>query len=481
MSETKINIFQNDLNNQIGSHTELIYATTQGKKAIVNSLMNKGVDASQNDTLIQLSDKINNISVDNSKETLLGFLLTEASSSNETSLGISPFFPCKLPNGFLAIYSAGKIYVGTVSGNYTDIASFISNAQMSINVTTPSATSYAYINCSNDGKTILSYAFDEAGTIDLYDVNYETSQITFIKSITGFLNYRSQARIAITNDRSLICYYENWDTKTYLIKVDDTSVKSESLAVNASSTNTKIVFDEDSNTLFFIKNDSIEKFTYSVSEQQITFSKVYKTPISNYYFDVDKFNKLLIRYKQPTTVDGGSVLSYEISVANLLGESLEFSTVNVTVGKIISTIYFSPTLSNVSKLEDGTFNIKFYIPDVELSYNSQTNSLTVINSGLTIIQNNFGNYNTTYTSTPMLIIFNNESSKRVCFCPNIGTDSGSSYKPGSMITITTTTTDKKVVGFCRYINDVQAYYLRDTYSIEDINSGKFDVSTVIKP
>ena len=72
MSETKINIFQNDLNNQIGSHTELIYATTQGKKAIVNSLMNKGVDASQNDTLIQLSDKINNISVDNSKETLLG-------------------------------------------------------------------------------------------------------------------------------------------------------------------------------------------------------------------------------------------------------------------------------------------------------------------------------------------------------------------------------------------------------------------------
>ena len=57
-----------------GALAELEYATSQGKNAIATALINKGVQSTAADTLIQMADKVNNLDVNTTTENIVGCL-----------------------------------------------------------------------------------------------------------------------------------------------------------------------------------------------------------------------------------------------------------------------------------------------------------------------------------------------------------------------------------------------------------------------
>lgn len=63
MSETLINTNQNQLNTETGSFIELIKSTQQGKEAITTALVNKGINATSDQTLTSMAGAIDNLVV----------------------------------------------------------------------------------------------------------------------------------------------------------------------------------------------------------------------------------------------------------------------------------------------------------------------------------------------------------------------------------------------------------------------------------
>ena len=63
MAETLINVNQNQLNTETGSFVELIKSTQEGKEAITTALVNKGIDATSDQTLTSMAGGINQLLV----------------------------------------------------------------------------------------------------------------------------------------------------------------------------------------------------------------------------------------------------------------------------------------------------------------------------------------------------------------------------------------------------------------------------------
>lgn len=492
--------------NQAGALAELSLATSIGKNLLAQRLTEKGVEnITPNNTLIEMADAVDTLQTTESAQSLKDSIVTNVQNDvHAEALSLQPFSACRLPNAYTAIYAVNKIYVSKAFGEYNSISDVLNNAEMSISVHTPGNLTrrQAYITCSRDGKTIITHAFDTAGTVDIYDVDYTTKQLTYVKSIIGVTLYENTCHMAIKNDRSLIAWYKSWDTDTFIAKVDDLTVISDSLTANASGQGSTLAFDEDTDTLYIYATygDSIYLHTvnYTYTGDAITFTKTaYRLPYSwaRQSYELDKNSLLLFSYPsvnkedcidlQSSDDDGKLYGVYKVKaqVADIKKSVLEFieTTFYLYTFYSISSTYASanrhrPIIACITTTDNDTYAIQFLYPACTVTFTKSTSKLSstqIFNKEIEA-QYVWGN---TDNPTPFIGLgINLNNSFWVSSMSSDGQDF-SSYSEYRCISQITQTPDKKLIGFKRTINDQTAYYVRQNFLQADIKSGKFDLTT----
>lgn len=491
--------------NQAGALAELSLATSIGKNLLAQRLNEKGVEnITPNSTLVEMADAVDKLQTTESMQLLKDNIITNVQNSvyaNELSL--QPFSACRLPNAYTAIYAVNKIYVSKTFGEYNSISDVLNNAEMSISVHTPGnlTRDQAYITCSRDGKTLITHAFDTAGTVDIYDVDYTTKQLTYVKSITGVTLYENTCHMAIKNDRSLIAWYKSWDTGTFIAKVDDLNVISDSLTANAHGRGSTLAFDEDTDTLYiyatYSDNIYLHTVNYTYTGNAITFTKTaYRLPYSSasQSYELDKNSLLLFSYPrvektdcidQQSSSDGKIYGTYRVKaqVADIKKSVLEFIETTFYLYTFYSTnaTYASanrhrPIITSITTTDNDTYTIKFLYPACTVTFTKSTSKIlnTQIFNKEIEAQDVWGNND---SPTPFIGLgVNLNNSFWVSSMSSDGQDF-SSYSRYRYISQITQTPDKKLIGFKRTINDQTAYYIRQDFLQADIKSGKFDLTT----
>ena len=491
--------------NSTGALAELSLATSIGKNLLSQRLNEKGVEnITPNSTLVEMADAVDKLQTTESMQLLKDNIITNVqNNAYANELSLQPFSACRLPNAYTAIYAVDKIYVVKTFGEYNSISDVLNNAEMSISVHTPGSLSrdLAYITCSRDGKTIITHAFDTAGTVDIYDVDYTTKQLTYVKSITGVTLYRNTCHMAIKNDRSLIAWYKSWDTGTFIAKVDDLTVISDSLTANASSQGSTLAFDEDTDTLYIYAkySDSIYLHTvnYTYTGDAITFTKTaYRLPYSDasQSYELDKNSLLLFSYPrvektdcidQQSSSDGIMYGTFRVKaqVADIKKSPLEFVETTFYLYTFYNTnnTYASanrhrPIIACITTTDNDTYTIKFLYPACTVTFTKSTSKISstqIFNKEIEA-QDVWGN-----TDNPAPFIglgVNLNNSFWVSSMSSDGQDF-SYYSQYRYISQITQTPDKKLIGFKRTINDQTAYYIRQYFLQADIKSGRFDLTT----
>lgn len=491
--------------NQAGALAELSLATSIGKNLLAQRLNEKGVqNITPNNTLIEMADAVDKLQTTESAQLLKDNIITNVQNDvYANTLSLQPFSACRLPNAYTAIYAVDKIYISKTFGEYNSISDVLNNAEMSISVHTPGSLTRdrAYITCSRDGKTIITHAFDTAGTVDIYDVDYATKQLTYVKSITGVTLYNNTCHMAIKNDRSLIAWYKSWDSGTFIAKVDDLTVISDSLNANASGQGSTLAFDEDTDTLYIYAkySDSIYLHTvnYTYTGDAITFTKTaFRLPYSSasQSYELDKNSLLLFSYPrvektdcidQQSSSDGRMYGTFRVKaqVADIKKSILEFVettfylyTFYNTSGTYASANRHRPIIACITTTDNDTYAIQFLYPACTVTFTKSTSKLSstqIFNKEIEA-QDVWGNMD---NPTPFIGLgVNLSSSFWVSSMSSDGQDF-SSYSQYRYISQITQTPDKKLIGFKRTINDQTAYYIRQYFLQADIESGKFDLTT----
>ena len=254
---------------QNGALAELESAVSLGKRELAQRLQEKGSEgASAGETLIQLADRLNNLAIDGEKNNLLGQIVMLGESESIPSTR-KPFNFRFLKNGYVAIAAGANLYL-VPPGKYDSLEEMISAAVAQ--TAFQSTGAYTYIGRSQDGNTLICVAGNY--TYEIYDVNYDTPALTFIKSISGvYANEFSQhPGLAISNDRTLCTgQIVSYNANLYLFKTDDTAVQVQIDAGLSSSKKIRdVMFDEEANRVFFAGNVGLYAYDYSVTEGAIT-------------------------------------------------------------------------------------------------------------------------------------------------------------------------------------------------------------------
>lgn len=491
--------------NQAGALAELSLATSIGKNLLAQRLNEKGVEnITPNSTLVEMADAVDKLQTTESVQLLKDNIITNVQNDvYANTLSLQPFSACRLPNAYTAIYAVDKIYVSKTFGEYNSISDVLNNAEMSISVHTPGSLTRdrAYITCSRDGKTIITHAFDDAGTVDIYDVNYTTKQLTYVKSITGVTLYNNTCHMAIKNDRSLIAWYKSWSEGTFIAKVDDLNVISDSLNANASGQGSALAFDEDADTLYVYAKYSTDIYlhtiNYTYTGDAITFTKTaYRLPYSSasQSYELDKNSLLLFSYPsvkkedcidQDNSSDGRIYGVYKVraQIANIKKSIIEFIettfylyTFYNTSGTYSSANRHRPIIASITTTDNDTYTIKFLYPACTITFTKSTSKIlnTQIFNKEIEAQDVWGN---TDNPTPFIGLGVNLNNSFWASSMSSDGQDFSSYSQYRYISQITQTPDKKLIGFKRTINDQTAYYIRQYFLQADIKSGKFDLIT----
>ena len=495
--------------NQAGALAELSLATSIGKNLLAQRLNEKGVEnITPNSTLVEMADAVNDLQTTDSSTLLKDRIVTGVvGSSYASDIGYNPFSACQLPNEYSAIQKAGKIYICKLySSNYKTIDDMLSNAVMSIDMHTPStSTDCAYITASKDGKTLITHAFDDAGTVDIYNVDYTTNTLTFVKSITGITLYRSQCYMAIKNDRSLLAWWKEWDKGSYIVKVDDTSIISPSLEITASSDGSTFAFDEDANVLYVHDNSStsnenkLYKINYTYDGSSITFTKTYTLLPSASAYIFDKSSLLLFGFStmwksdavdwhtSSTDGDGSGVFKVPVNIIDVTNDVPSTATTYFYIYAKQSTSHSyntidtnRPIIASITTVDNDTYSIKFTFPWCNIMYVKSTAKITNQQEYTAVITQMATPSSSSTTTAPICIGINKDTTFWVStiIYPY-------SWKNGyRYINQVTQTADNKVVGLKRVINNLPTYYVHTNdqdslngYRTADVKAGKFDLTT----
>lgn len=133
-----------------GALTELEYATSQGKNAIAAALNNKGVATTASETLIQMADKVNGLSVDTKAERITG---TAIAAASYTSIANTACYVFESSQKLLTV-RGDTVYL-TPAGSYTNKNDIIQNAAATATITAISSSDGVCIVASKDDSKIL--------------------------------------------------------------------------------------------------------------------------------------------------------------------------------------------------------------------------------------------------------------------------------------------------------------------------------------
>lgn len=305
--------------NSTGALAELSLATSIGKNLLAQRLNEKGVENIRpNSTLVEMADAINDLVVQDSTKFYTGYASDIKSAREFGVIGditVSQVFSIAiLPKGKRLIFLDGSLYA-IPDGTYTTIkdaldhAVAVSEIQHKDEWTTYFNTKSSYdgvgIGFSNDGNTAsIVYDYDSSTQImsaDMYDINWESKTISFLKSITwkisSYADYTSET-IAISNDRKYIIgtYYSN---STLVFKNVDTNVQNTVNVPRSSNASTKSYFfdpNNEENTFYVVALGYLYKSGFSDSGTAITLNnlaQVYTTAnvsVPGYYaYDINKW------------------------------------------------------------------------------------------------------------------------------------------------------------------------------------------------
>lgn len=481
--------------NQAGAMAELSLATSIGKNLLAQRLNEKGVqNITPNNTLIEMADAVDKLQTTEDASLLKNRLILNANITNKDTAGLSPFSFCRLHDDYVAVQAAGKIYVYEKSG-YSSIAEALAGATMVADIKNK-PSSLAYITSSQDGKTLLTRAFDTDGTIDIYNVDYANKQITYVKSISGFTMYSNNAMLAIKNDRSLIAYIDNYPY-VKICSVDDTS-KYVAVLANVTGRHTEFAFSEQEDMLYLYTsygNHSLYRITYTIGDT-ISATYTYETlsyTNSNDMFYLDKCALLIFKYSGSVDLidqigdDYGSssiqtaVYKQGIFVSSVRLPILVFSGLQNTLSVYSSyyegssqykLLFNFPVLDTIT-VTGSIYKIKYAYPNLEVVYDASNNTLK--NEPMFYIDD--------YTldmpldTAQRVLMYKSSDGNTYGFTSISQTNLDGNAYPGYKIFEVTQTSDDKLLGLKWSVNNKTAHYLRNQFIQADIKSGKFDLTT----
>ncbi len=256
---------------ETGALAELQTAVSLGKNALAQRLTEKGAPSTPQDSLISMADKLNNLVIENEKQNILGPIVLDASM-----VGISgersPFNFRFLNDGYVAV-AAGPTLFLIPPGKYENIEAACQAQVAQVNFQT-APSGYVWLGRSRDGNTLI--AWTGGTTFEIYDVNYQTPALTFVKAISGISVYSNMPAASISNDRSLFAWYNGWGD-VRLAKVDNPEQFC-NLRGSDSSGVIDSMFDDENHRVFTLGQGSYDDRTvsylyedvYTVTEDGIT-------------------------------------------------------------------------------------------------------------------------------------------------------------------------------------------------------------------
>ena len=200
---------------ETGALAELQTAVSLGKNALAQRLTEKGAPSTAKDSLISMADKLNNLVIDNARQNILGPI---ANSGTLTAISGErlPLNFRFLNDGYVAL-AAGPTLFLIPPGKYDNVEAACQAQVAQVNFqTAPSGE--VWLGRSRDGNTLI--AWTGGTTFEIYDVNYQTPALTFVKAISGISVYDNAPAASISNDRSLFAWY-NGRNDVRLAKVDN--------------------------------------------------------------------------------------------------------------------------------------------------------------------------------------------------------------------------------------------------------------------
>ena len=488
--------------NQAGALAELSLATSIGKNLLAQRLNEKGVEnITPNSTLVEMADAVNDLQTTESSQILTSkFFLDVVNTPSKGSLGYSLFAWCKLPQGNTAVVVSDTIYIFKTQSDYNSLADAIDKAIMSLPLTTIPTDSYGrlYMTSSQDGKTLLVRGVATNDKTDIYDVNYETNTITYIRTLELTSYSPNFTSMAISNDKKLISLFVDWDHTYRIYNVDDiTKFADVSLRPDGMS----VGFASDNRTLFMAGNiyatssgySSIAKILCTVSDEgavTATIQENLQYPSGGgVYFD--KLNMLLLKgtysiidnvYRDTGSNYALGVGKVTISLADLNKDAIDFIDVCTTTILSCDAPYISYAidaylLGIIDIIQTGdTLRIKLLYSTTEFTYNRITGEFVVTTSEYRSPYEQFKAYSTEMNS--QVALYYKAPNEKLCIAPTSEYISSTftQYSGAYLYTIGSIS-DEKLAGFKWTINGIDSYFLRGNMSKADITSGKFDLTT----
>lgn len=196
--------------NDTGTLAELVYATGQGKKALAAALVNKGVAAAAEETLLALADKVNNLIVDNNAERIVCPMAEELVSSTASAAMYGLTRNRVL--GYTAYVINAKLYVlfDTTLPQVSDYESLTTRADVSVALKSDiTATTICQLSTSINGQYITVRTQQKGTDIYKLDPTAKTLTLQTTGAATAWTFDPRYAVVGVSNDGQLLAMQSN--------------------------------------------------------------------------------------------------------------------------------------------------------------------------------------------------------------------------------------------------------------------------------
>lgn len=467
-----------------GSFSDLVLATDVGKKALAQRLTEKGVSSTPSDTLLEMADKLNGLSINNEQTRIVSKLCLSTADVNQANFSNSAV---NLPDGYTAVQENGYIYIVPTVTTYSSWQDVKTNAVTSTAMQ-HTAPTYGYINCSQDGKTIITAMMDADRTVDVYSYDQSTHAVTYLSTITGVINTAQYCpRVAITNDRSVIAWADTTSASKIGL-VSDLTVVANIPNAAISGSGTTLAFDEN-NTLYFANKTNIRKYTYSVSGSTITITETYTLNTYSAIGSapqclVDKKNLIVIYMDAGVTTvqNSNGIKSGRIIFVDAKNETISSAflwyAVTDSGGTMSDTSYYFPIANPVPSVLGTVYTYKFCFPVMKLAFDRSNASLTLAEgTQFGILRTNMrptSQGSDVYNQQNIPVVYKEDNSF-VVFTKIPEALYSSTYV--KYFRAETFTEKDQVLGFANTVNNSTIYYFGHPYNVTQIQNGDYEAET----
>ena len=464
---------------ETGALAELQTAVSLGKNALAQRLTEKGAPSTAKDSLISMADKLNNLVIDNARQNILGPI---ANSGTLTAISGErlPLNFRFLNDGYVAL-AAGPTLFLIPPGKYDNVEAACQAQVAQVNFqTAPSGE--VWLGRSRDGNTIIAWT---GGTsFEIYDVNYQTPALTFVKVINNITVYRSETPAAsISNDRSLFAWYNGWGDMR-LAKVDNPEQFCKLRGSDGYNVN-DCMFDEDNNKIFTLgqwissisSRKALYEDVYNVSEEGITSVATSLGSFVSFFFPQAK---IAINFVEDfSVVFPDQITKPKMQVLELSNNYnvLEIELPQVinceTTSRLGERACFIPGLFGFPISQIGANKWKFELPvhgANEIVYDAQAHSLTKQFDYVSVIPSSW-----TYGTSNLSFFF-------AVWQTNAGgivelRGSNSSYRGAFSQEAAHPVSNIKHLGQIRTVNGEKIENIFPSWPLERVNAGYYDLET----